>query len=202
MQIMRFARGITIVVVILALVAVSVSGVYRLVRPEGTTDFDGFYTFGRAVVEERGIYEEKAGRRYPPTFALFMALFALLPYRAAGILFIGLANLALIVLVYAASRLAYCSSDTAKDFKPGWNSRTVVPCLLASMFIAGNIFLGQVNLLVLALGTIGLLWAAEGKTLRAVPAIALAIALKVTPVLFLVYFLVKRRFGLFLLTVG
>jgi hypothetical protein len=131
-----------------------------------------------------------------------MAPFALLPYRAAGIVFIALGNLSFIVLAYAASRMAYRSSDAAKDFRPGWNPRTVVPCLLAGMFIAGNIFLCQVNLLVLALGMTGLLWAVQGKTLHAAPAIVLAIALKVTPALFLPYFLVKRRFKLFLLTAG
>ncbi len=237
---MKHAQPITIVLVILALAAIGGSGIYRLVRPEGTTDFDGFYTIGRAVVDCTDIYEDKAGRRYPPTFALFMAPFALLPYRSAGIVFIALGNLALIVAACASARIAYrgsgttgssaatarersnvgqardeplahargwdsranCAPGAPNDFKPGWNHRTVVPCLLACMFIAGNLFLCQVNLVVLALGMLGLLWASQGKTLRAVPALALAIALKVTPALFLPYFLVKRRFNLFLLTTG
>ncbi|MDQ7779871.1 MAG: glycosyltransferase family 87 protein, partial [Planctomycetota bacterium] len=201
---------ISLILVALVLAAVSASGIYRLVTPESTTDFDGFYRFGRAALDGTDIYADKAGQRYLPAFALFMALFAWMPYKAAGIVFIGLNNIALIVVAWASARLAFAgraATDPPATDRPekvrrtAWNIDLVAPSLLAAIFIAGNIFLCQVNLPVLALGLLGVLWIAEERPLRGAVSLALAVALKVTPAIFLPYLLFRGKVRAFGLTV-
>jgi len=176
-------------------VATGILAVRPLVPPVSSTDFDGFWEGGRAVLEGRDIYENPAHedsvsgsavRRYLPFFSVAMAPLAALPLPVAGAVWHAVAFASL----WGCLRLSL--QWTGREVEFGSNAFLVVTAA-AGVFCLDHFARGQVALPVLFLALAGLYVAERGKSFLGGALIALAAALKVTPAIFVLYFLLKRR---------
>ena len=131
---------------------------------------------------------------YSPFAAIFFSIFAILPLGPAAFVWNVFNFLLLAAIAFAARGLLGVSAaefiSRVKNI-PLWER-----CLLAAMsacIIFDNISMAQINILVLAL-TLGGVWLIDRK--RGVAGgvcIALAAALKLTPILFLFYLFLRRQ---------
>ncbi len=200
-----------LVVVFVFTGVMSVRRVYTL-----KTDFDGFWRAGRAVLDGHDTYTptpgpaadrllfpslrksatadpddsestESAVLRYLPFFGLFMAPFALLPMDAASLAWHVFSFAALIVGLKSAFRLS------GRD-RPLDSGDAVAVLLTTAVFWADAFTMGQIGLVTLALSLAAIDLARSRPWLGGALA-GLAAAIKVTPAVLGVYFLLKRRWA-------
>ncbi|MFL6216158.1 MAG: glycosyltransferase family 87 protein [Blastocatellia bacterium] len=183
-------------------------------------DFNVFYFAASEVLDGRDPYQEVLHAwtpyLYPPVLAELMMPMALLSLPAAAYLWF-LINLAAAV---AAARMAAALSDIeqvdgstpSRASRPRFranetnrfvtwitervNHRSLIAWLVGIIllrFILDNFKLGQVNLIIAMLAVAHVYCYATNRRRWAAAAIALAIAIKLTPALLLVYHLARRR---------
>jgi hypothetical protein len=183
-----------------AIVVVLACWVTMIRKPRG--DFMNHLEFGRRFVAGEDLYRGGLDIPYPPSFAFAYAPLSMMPPRIAGsVLFaIGCASLCAILWILnslTASWLPLASEQLI------WVVAATL--LVASRFILRDFADGGPHLIYL-----GLVWGAIysfrlGKMWRAGLSLGLAIALKCTPALFLLYFAWKRQWkmtGITLLFAG
>lgn len=196
-----------VVVLVLAL-TVLVSGLY-FARKSGTNpeaygnDFNVYYHAAREVITGRDPYQHSLGEWtpyiYPPLLAELIVPLALLPLPVAAYLWF-LINVASIVA--AAGMSAGLASDKRGLGAPeeqaaessSWRG-AIAGCavVLVLRFALDTLNLGQVNAVVAALAVAHVyLYARDRKALSAV-ALVLAVSIKLTPALLLVYHIAKLR---------
>ena len=176
----------------------SALAVYALVLVQGAThhqDLDAYLTAGRAILDGQPLYAPflhhpfpdaalRPAYIYPPAFALLVAPLALLPDAAANVvwLLIGLAALSAAIGI------------TLRWLRPpAWAVTAMLVATLTFYPLWVDAVQGQANLLVLLLVTIGIAGIVQGKP-RFGMALGAAVALKLTPVILLVWLLLDRRF--------
>lgn len=121
---------------------------------------------------------------YPPLFALLLAPLALLPLPIAAGVWYWLNILFSALLIYLAVDLI----DTDKRL-----AAALILLIMVARLIFDNLLWGQVNILV-ALLVCAWFWALRrGWQWRGAALLAIAISIKITPALFGVYLLVKRK---------
>ncbi|MBL7157498.1 MAG: DUF2029 domain-containing protein [Candidatus Omnitrophica bacterium] len=162
-----------------------------------STDFDTYYYAGRDVLAGVSIYTEHEGISpyiYPPFFACLIVPLALFSLEVASV-FWYILNLALFFLsILLSFRLIF--NDKLKDINP--NALLSVPVILFFIIIIGffidNVSMLQANISILFLVVAGLYFFKKKMDLPAAFFLGLAISIKVIPILFLIYFIVKREF--------
>jgi len=172
--------------------------IYALVLSQGVLhhqDFGAYLNAARDIVQGRPLYAAflhhpfpdatlRPAYIYPPSFALLIAPLGLLPEGAAAAVWVALQQAALAVAIVVVLR---------------WLRPTrwaVVGLLVATLSFYPlwvDVVQGQANLLVLLLVTVGILGVLRGRAAFGTP-IGVAAALKLTPLILVVWLLLDRRF--------
>ncbi|MFA5089402.1 MAG: glycosyltransferase family 87 protein [Candidatus Omnitrophota bacterium] len=162
----------------------------------GYSDFHCYYTAGKRILAGDNIYVIKDSQvaefRYSPLFAVIMSGLAILDEDSADSLWFTLNYLLLAVTFFFAFKLAgffELSAGNKALF-------SLLALLGAGRFIFHNFDTGQANILMLASLICGLNYAKENKCLPAASLMALAVMIKYTPVIFLPYFILRKRIKL------
>ncbi len=149
-------------------------------------DAEVWYDAGRRVLEGRTL-ADLPHYRYPPTFAVLVSPLTALGLAPFFFLWYGL-NVGLFgVALWLSGRIAY-SEVEQPDARAYW-----LPALLVAAYGIDNLFLGQTNILVMALLYWCFLDDVNGQGWRAGWPLGAAIAIKVFPVPLIAYFVYRRR---------
>lgn len=184
--------------VVAVLLIVFFASAARNIKEDG--DFVHYIEAGERVLRGADIYAgagPDAVNTWPPFFAVVCVPFALLA-RASVYLARGVWLAVNGVLVYAMLRmtveLVYRRPLTmrARDGVSVASLAFLGPVVLASRFLLGNFDRLQINLLILFGCLLGCRWLARGRPGAGGAAIGVAAAIKVLPVFFVPYFLLKR----------
>lgn len=171
---------------------------YNMVRralQQHGSQFDDFVNFSRDLVFRRvNVYEEYPLEytitKYPPFFSLLFAPLVPLPrWLGASIWFWVSLGLAL-----AATYLSVRTVAEREDLVRGAKAMYLLPFLLTAGIIGSNLETAQVNTVTLFLLCLSLFWFKRRKDLGAGAVLGVVTALKLTPGLFIIYFLYKRAF--------
>ncbi|MBN1458687.1 MAG: DUF2029 domain-containing protein [Armatimonadetes bacterium] len=150
-------------------------------------DAEVWYDAGRRVLDGRSL-AYLPHYRYPPTFAVLVAPLAALGFEAFFFIWYVVNVVLFAVSLGLAVRLASPAETAALRSRYFW-----VPALLVSAYAIDNLFLGQTNILIMAL----LYWAfwddMKGRPWRAGLPLGAAIAIKAFPAPLLVYYLYRLR---------
>ena len=162
----------------------------------------GYLTVGQLALAGRDIYRESPPgiNTWPPFFSLLCIPLALLArptsYLARGV-WLALNFGLLWVTLKMLSQLVYARPLRLRD-TPGALSfvspEILLPVVLCYRFVLSNFDHLQVNIVIFTGALAGLYWHARGHDLRGGIALGLASALKVMPVLFIPYFVYRRRY--------
>ncbi|HEX3927875.1 MAG TPA: glycosyltransferase family 87 protein [Gemmatimonadales bacterium] len=175
-------------------------------------DYAGYLTVGQLALAGRDVYRDAPPgiNTWPPFFSLFCAPLALLSgWSALGtrIAWLLLNWAALLVVLACAVRMTCdrplglpgSASDRGERISVA-SSAALLPLLFCLRWILANFEHLQINILILALTSIGLLMHRCGRDGRAGVLIGAAAALKVLPVLFVPYFIWRRQWRAALMT--
>jgi hypothetical protein len=167
---------------------VLLAGVYAAHVHKDMSDFGVCYRGGQRIIQGETLYRESDGHlqfKYSPASALFFALFALLPYGKAKVLWFVLEILCLAAVLFFSFRILPPQEKRAAPLYL-WTF------LILFKFLAREIELGQVNLLIILVLTMIL---HLGKK-EAAPGGLWGFSLLFKPyaLVFLPYFLIKKRF--------
>jgi len=164
-------------------------------------DFAGYLAVGQLVLDGRHIYLEAPPRvnTWPPFFSLLCVPLALLagptPYLARGA-WIAL-NVGLLLLVlHLLARLVHGRPLTLGATGPGLSLAApalLVPLLLTGRYVLANFEHLQINLALFALVLGGLYLVVTGRPAAGGVLIGLGAAIKVMPVVFVLYLAYRRR---------
>jgi hypothetical protein len=181
------------------LLAYAVVGFCVWIRRPG--DFEGYLIVGDLVLSGRHIYlDAPAGvNTWPPFFSLLSVPLALLatptPYLARGFwLLLNFACLLLVLRIIA--RLVYDRALSLRAETPGLSlaaPEVLVPLLLCDRYVSGNFDHLQANIVLFALALGGLYLQATRREGVGSIALGCAAAVKIMPVLFIPYFVYRRR---------
>jgi len=174
------------------------AAIYALVLGQGGLhhqDFGVYLAAARDIVHGQALYTTflhhafpdptlRPAYIYPPSFALLMVPFGLLPDALAGVVWMALMQASLAVAVVVVLRWLRPTS---------WAVTALLCATLTFYPLWVDAVQGQANLLVLLLVTAGI-----AGILRGTPAfgaaIGVAVALKLTPLILIVWLLLDRRF--------
>ena len=172
--------------------------IYALVIKQAVLDhqdFGAYLNAARDIVRSQPLYAAflhhpfpdatlRAAYIYPPSFALLIAPLGLLPDAAAAELWIAFQQAALAVAMVVVLRWLRPTR---------WAVVGVVLATLSFYPLWVDVVQGQANLLVLLLVTVGIVGVLRGRAAFGA-AIGVAAALKLTPLILLVWLLLDRRF--------
>jgi len=182
--------------VVLALV---IGGSISWIRRPG--DFAGYVVVGDLVLAGHDIYRDcpPGLNTWPPFFSLLCVPLALLarptPYLARGV-WLALNVMLLWATLKCLIRLVYHAELRLRAVTIGVSlasPEAFIPIILCYRFILGNFDHLQVNIVIFACAVAGLLWHVRGHNLGGGVLLGLAAALKVMPILFVPYFVYRRR---------
>lgn len=165
-------------------------------------DFHCFYTTGKRVIEGENIYiirdKTTAEFRYAPIFAVLMSGFALMDEGSADSIWF-IINFCLLILSFALFKKLIIKGEL--DFK----ARLFIYGLTiagVSRFITHNLDSGQSNILMLSGIIAGLYYISQKREGRGAAFLAFSVMIKYTPLVFIPYFIAKRKLKLSLMTLG
>lgn len=173
----------------------------RAARPEGN-DLTGYLAASRAWLASGDPYlgDSPFPYRYPPFLAVALVPLALLPLELAASIWYAVGVAALALTVRRAVRLGADLTGV------NWDDRLLVPLALGALALLtplqSNFVNGQVNFAVLALTLAAVVATLEDRPLAAALPLAVAIAIKLTPAVFLIFLAQRRRVGALVLTVA
>jgi hypothetical protein len=177
------------VLLILATVVV-LAGAYIFHIRKDMTDFGVCYQGGQRVVQGETLYREADGHlqfKYSPAAALFFAPLAFLPYEGAKAVWYFLELALLIGIFFISYRMLPAA---AKKTTPIF----IWTFLVELKSLARELELGQVNLLILFILTLMLYSLIKGKETRAGLLWGGSLFFKPYALVFLPYFLLKKKF--------
>ncbi len=182
---------------------IGLTGLVSMRRAQkGSSDFDTFYHAGRSVLNAEGIYytgeyheDERGGVApflYPPFAALFFVPLALLPLAPAAFLW----NALNIALFAACAALAFQILEVKPpEISALWKTAPrrlkILLIFISAALLLDNLSMAQMNITVFFFTLLALALDQRQKPWAAGIFLALAAVLKVTPVLFFLYFAVK-----------
>jgi len=150
-------------------------------------DAEVWYDAGRRVLSGETL-AQLPHYRYPPAFAVLVA-----PLAALGPAPFFFLWYALNLVLFGAS--LWLAQTLAFPRDAGGRRASWVPTALVAVFALDTLFLGQTNILIMALVYWAFLDDLRGRQWRAGGPLGAAIAIKVFPVPLLAYFLYRRRYG-------
>ena len=178
-------------VILWGLAAAVLAGVLVRVLLGVHSDLTLHYTFGRRFLERTFIYAGDLHVPYPPFWALFWAPWTVFSEETAHViaflvLAIGSLTTFSLVLVRIGHRIIPAQDDRV-------TIALIVALVLAARFILRDLTESGPNLFVWTLVWIGLLLYLEGRRVAGGVLVGVSIALKMTPAIFIPYFLLKRE---------
>jgi alpha-1,2-mannosyltransferase len=197
------------VVLVLIALATLVSGLY-FARKSGTNadaysnDFNVYYHAAREVIAGRDPYQHSLGAwtpyLYPPLLSELMVPLAVLPLPVASYFWFLISAFSTLAAAWMSADLATDRRDNAGP-QPDVNAstswrRAIAACALIVVlrFVLDTFNLGQVNALVAALAVAHVYLYARGRRVLSAVALVIAVSIKLTPALLLVYHLARLRF--------
>lgn len=164
--------------------------IYTLTRK--TVDFYPFWEISREIFFfNADLYRTHTAFSYPPFFFCIIALFT--PFTKPVALSLWyLLNLTLLILTVILI-IRIFSQTNYKIGKNNW-IKVFLPFFLGIFIISDNLYLGQSNILVFFLCTLSIYYYVSRKNFLTGFILAISCAIKITPVLFLVYFIYKKKF--------
>jgi len=187
------ARRVLLALLVLLVLGLGANAVRRALK--GTSSrYDESTGYSRELVVQGLdvylIHEPSASHtKYPPFFFVFMTPLAVLP-DALGASLWYLLNLALAVLGVVLAVRALHPADAAAP--PPWTHYALVGALAAPV-IGSNLSTAQVNIVIVFFVILAVYLFTRGREDLAGAGLAVAVALKLTPALLVVYFVWKRR---------
>ena len=167
------------------------------------SDYRVYYKAGRDVLEGKNIYvretEEITPYKYSPVFALFMSGLSTGSRRVSASIFFIL-NLIFVFFIFELTRrmIFFRKITPNKEFL-----LLALVLIINSRFILHCLDSGQVGILISFLLVLGLFLLSLGKDWKAAFLIGFSVMIKYMPFLFVIYFILKRKFkvgGLILLS--
>jgi len=169
----------------------------RNVKP--APDFKYFYKAGEWLlahgnldpgydVTDGRVQERDTLRWYLPFASRFMTLFALLPYRAAGYVWLAMNLAAMLATLWLVGR--YLSGLQPRD----WPVTQLLPLAFLAVYWRWEFQLNQINALTLLLVVGSFVCWERGRRVVSGLWLGLAILLKVTPALLVLWFVLKRQY--------
>ncbi len=191
-----------IVLTAITLALIIIMGLITVRRTvKGSNDFDTFYQAGEAVHKHTGIYysgeyyqvdQKKSPFLYPPFAACFFALWALIPIKIAAFLW----NLFNILLFAGTIRIATTLLNTSLKELLGkikqQRAASVAVLAFSIAVLIDNLTMAQINILIFSACLSGYFLSKNKHEFIGGGMIAFAALLKVTPIFFLFYFILKR----------
>jgi alpha-1,2-mannosyltransferase len=187
---------------VLLTVLVLLGGIY-FARNSGSdpqvysNDFNVYYFAAREVAAGRDPYQNSLGSwntyLYPPLLAEMIVPLAMLPLPAAAYLWFLINVGSVAAAAWMAASLAAKDALIARDKRP---LVAVAAVILIARFVLDNLHLGQVNNLVAALSVAHLYFYAKRRPFASAAALALAVSIKLTPAILIVYQIAKLRLKL------
>jgi len=153
-------------------------------------DFNVYYHASREVIAGRDPYQNSLSEwtpyLYPPLLSELLTPLALLPLTVAAYIWFLISAFSVIVTALMCARMLP-ESRTSKWFV------APVAIVILFRFLLDNFNLGQVNAIVTALAVAHVFLYARGKKFWSAVALAIAVSIKLTPAIFLVYHIAKLR---------
>jgi len=179
--------------------------IYALTRH--SVDFYQFWLISRNAIFLKGydIYAVNSDFSQPLFFWCIATVFSVFTYKTGLFLWNIMQMLLVTCIVILISRiLGYGEGkdggwDEEKHLKEG---SYVIPLVLAAVIICDNLWLGQANILAFFFTVSAVYAHLKGKSWAAGILLALAVAVKLTPLLFLVYFIYKKDYAVLPWTLG
>ncbi len=155
-------------------------------------DFDVYYAASRHYLAKAPVYIFHSGIeefKYSPLFALFFSPLAMLNKISALYIWSILNILSFYFMFYLFYRMKLIAFNRMRDF---W----IIICLLAltGRYIFANIKIGQVNFLLCLLMVLAMYFEIKKKDFWSALFLSLSVMIKFFPLLFLAYFVLRRRF--------
>lgn len=193
------SRYFSLLLIVIAVVT-SIISVYR--SSHGSNDFDTYYYTGKAVLEHSGIYYKgdyykdafKGGPfLYAPVWACFFSLFAWMPIQLAAVIW-NLLNF--FIFLISLSLMGSLLSESDKK-NTAWVSSAnrihlVIAGIMLLLLLFDNLTMAQINILILFLILVALAARKKGAEFLGGTILSAAILVKLTPVLFCLYFVSKK----------
>jgi hypothetical protein len=132
--------------------------------------------------------------RYAPAIGILFLPLGLVPLKAGALAFFALKILALLYMASVVTRSTTIASGLAKS--------ALLPAVLVAGYLADEFTKGNFHFLVVALMVLALDGARRGQRVLPAAALAVAIASKITPLMLLAYFVLKRRMAVAGLTLA
>lgn len=164
--------------------------VYRL---GGQAFLDGVDLYGRLPDTAVGL---NLPFTYPPIAAILFVPFALIPYWLANLVF----GMLTVVCLYIVIRRVLAEVLGSRRLDPTWAGVACFTLLIWATPVRETISFGQVNVMLMTLVVVDV-FAGRGRWWQGM-LIGLAISIKLTPAVFLGYFLVRRDWRALLMSIG
>ncbi len=199
-----FEKNKLLLIVVLTLIFL---GICLFRSMSGSNDFDTYYAAGKSIWEGRGLYyqgeyyEIKEGVGpflYSPIAGIFFSLFCWLPMSFATIFWFFIIALSAFYTINICISSLTLSKVSIKDL----TKRNWLLVALMIMIILDNLLMMQINFVVLALIMLSFFFAENKKPISSGVVMSLAILFKMTPLIFLPYFLITNQRRVILSTIG
>lgn len=181
-------RVLWAIVTVVACTAIVIGALRVRADGGGTSDFDDFWRTARFDLIQRGTMSERWGvHNYLPFFVLMLAPLGMLPLKAASVVWgvVSVGSLALTVVLV--ERFVLASGRR-------WSSRGAwIPIGLTLAYAWDCVVLGQTALIVGALIVLTWVLVEQRREWSAGVVLALAVAIKLFPIVLALFFLLKRR---------
>jgi alpha-1,2-mannosyltransferase len=182
-----------------------------------SNDFNVFYHAAREVLAGRDPYQSLlAGWTpylYPPLLAVSLTLLAVFPLPVAAYVWFLISAVSAISAAWMSAKLAYDAeqpSDASEnpDDHPGQRGRILPPLVavcsvaIVARFVLDNFSLGQVNPLIAALAAAHVYLYSRNKKTASALMLAIAVSIKLTPLVLLGYHIARRRWKFSAMSLG
>lgn len=203
----KYTAGTIPLIIIAALLVIAYP--FKGAFPSYHIDFDVYWTGARYFLDGGYLYGEIPALHegahlpftYPPVAVLIFVPFALIPYQASSIIF----SLLSLYALYVIAKYTFTALRTygfASEEKP-WYDIVLWVIIIASLFTApirDTFGFGQINLLLMVLVVVDCL--APKRRWWTGALVGLTIAIKLTPMVFLLYFFWRRDWKSLGMTLG
>ena len=175
----------------------SVILIYTLTRH--SVDFYPFYWISREILYlNYDLYNKHPAFSYPPFFYCIIAFFAQFTSKVALVLWDIFNIFLLTTAVILIKRILNYGEEKNINVLNNVNfsaNKFIIPVfIVAIVIVSDNLWLGQSNILVFFSAVLSLYFYIKNQNFLSGIALSFAISVKVTPLLFLLYFLYKRNF--------
>lgn len=172
-------------------------GVYTAWRTHnGSTDFDTFYYAAKRIVAKEPLYLEINGVSpyiYPPLFACLITPLTLFSMEISSFIWYLMNLLFFFFSVVLCKILIYGDKDPGDIWKDSPFIFKILFLVMTAALFIDNISLLQANILIFFLVMAGLYYFIKARPFLCGVFLAGAISIKIIPVLFLIYFVIKKE---------